>query len=151
MEKEACFMKNDQSNCQVPVCTTIQRMSDGKMLTSALDLPQEEFEKLIQQYSNGLYSEQKYIPFTQEDAVNLARNNEELIAKCCVKTEGFEKAVVFLMSLMEQIWQVSNKYKRFRMELSYDAESLNTNYVFFAPTDQSESDGKCQEASKKQD
>lgn len=96
-------------------------------------------------------SKKKYIPFSMEDAAKLAKGNEKLIAKAHVKTEGFEKSVVFLMSLMEQIWQVSNKCKSFRLELFYDAEALNTNYVFFAPTDQSESDGKCQESSKKQD
>lgn len=95
--------------------------------------------------------EKEYTPFSLEDAKELVKDNEKFVAKAFVKTEGFDESVVFFMSLLQQIWQISSKYKRFRMELFYDAESLNTNYVFFAPTDQSESDGKCPEFSKKQD
>lgn len=91
-----------------------------------------------------------HVPF-HSYASKLARDDEKLIADAFVKTEGFDKSVVFFMSLLEQIWQVANKYKSFRMELYYDAEALNTNYAFFVPIDQSESDGKCPESSRKQD
>lgn len=68
------------------------------------------------------------------------KESENLIAEGFVKTEGFEKSVVFLMSLMGQIWEVSQKYKSFRMELDYDAEALNTQYRFYLPSTIGESD-----------
>ncbi len=133
-------MENDQSNVQIPTHTIIQQITDEKMVTDVLDLTQEEFEKLIKQYSNGFHSEQKYIPFTLEDAKKLKKDREELVGKGSIRTEGFENTVVFLMTLMEQIWQVSQINKSFRMELFYNAETLKTNYCFFAPTDKSVSD-----------
>lgn len=43
------------------------------------------------------------------------------------------------------------KNKSFRMELFYDAETLKTNYCFFAPIDKHGSDGTCPECSDNQD
>ena len=110
-------MENDQSNVQIPTHTIIQQITDEKMVTDVLDLTQEEFEKLIKQYSNGFHSEQKYIPFTLEDAKKLKKDREELVGKGSIRTEGFENTVVFLMTLMEQIWQVSQINKSLRIEL----------------------------------
>lgn len=138
-------MEKGNFDSQMPVYTTIQRMENGKMVTDVLDLPQEEFKNLVKQYSNGFHSEQKYIPFTLEDAGRLARNGEKLVGKGSVRTEGFEKSVVFLMSLMERIWQAAQENKSFRMELFYNAETLKTDYCFFAPIDKSVSDGICSE------
>ena len=45
--------------------TIIQHMEDGKKVTNVLDMSQEEFESLVNQYSGGVHREQKYIPFTQ--------------------------------------------------------------------------------------
>ena len=70
-------------------------------------------------------------PFTIEMARDLARDGEELLSKGFVKTEGFDKSFVFLMSLTEEIYRIATKHKSFRMELFYDAETLNTNYCFF--------------------
>ena len=70
-------------------------------------------------------------PFTIEMARDLAKDGEELLSKGFVKTEGFDKSVVFLMSLTEEIYRIATKHKSFRMELFYDAETLNTNYCFF--------------------
>ena len=82
--------------------------------------------------------EKKYTPFSLEDAEKLVRGNEKLIGRNAVKTEGFEKSIVFLLALTEQIWTLSQEHKSFRMELYYDAETLNTNYCFFAPNDKCE-------------
>ncbi len=86
--------------------------------------------------------EREYVPFSLDKAKGLAREGEELVAKGMVKTEGFEKAVVFWMNLMETIWKVSNEHKNFRMELFYNAETLNTDYCFFAPTDKGVLNGR---------
>ena len=69
-------------------------------------------------------------PFTIEMTRDLAKDGEELLAKGFVKTEGFDKTVAFLMSLTEEIYRIATKHKSFRMELFYDAETLNTNYCF---------------------
>ena len=122
--------------------TVIQRMSYGKKVTDVLDLPQKAFEELVKKYSNGgFHSEQKHVPLTLEKAQKLARAGEEVVGKGSIMTEDFEKSVVCLMSLMEQIWQVGQKRQSFRMELYFNAETLQTNYCFFAPTDKSESNG----------
>ena len=144
-------MRDSQSGGQIPAYTMIQRMADGRLVTDVLDLPQEEFEKLVKRYPGGFHSEQKYIPFTLENAQKLAKGGEELVGKGSVRTEGFEKAITFFMSLTEQIWQMIQKNKDFRMELFYNAETLKTDYCFFALTDRSVSDGTCQGFSNDQD
>lgn len=133
-------MESKQSKDSEQGHTTIQRLAGGKMTTDTLNMSQQEYKKLVSQYSTGFHSEQKYIPFTQEDAGKLVRDDEVLMGTGDVRTEGFEKTVAFLMTLMEQIWQVTQKNKSFRMELFFDAETLKTNYCFFAPTDKSASD-----------
>lgn len=70
-------------------------------------------------------------PFTIEMARDLAKDGEELLSKGFVKTEGFDKTIAFLMSLTEEIYRIATKKKSFRMELFYDAETLNVNYCFF--------------------
>lgn len=87
----------------------------------------------------------KYHRFSVEDAEKLKKKGEELAVKGFVKTEGFEKVVVLLMTMTQAIWKLSQKHKSFRMELFYDAETLNTNYCFFTPTDKDESNSKNQE------
>lgn len=63
------------------------------------------------------------------------RNGEykELVGQGFVKTDDFEKSVAFLMSFMQHIWEASQKYKSFHMEMDYDAETLNTYYRFYVP------------------
>jgi hypothetical protein len=63
-----------------------------------------------------------------------------------VKSEGFEKVIVLLMTITEQIWRMMQKHKSFRMELDYDAEALNTNYFFYTANDKSEPDDMNQES-----
>lgn len=74
----------------------------------------------------------------QRTGKNISRQGTE-IGKGFVKTKGFDKSVVCFMSLLKQIWEVSQKHKNFRMELDYDAEALNVEYRFYLPTT-SESD-----------
>lgn len=89
--------------------------------------------------------EKKFIPFSSEDAKKLEREGERLESKGFVKTEGFEKAIVLLMTITEEMWRLTQDNKSFRMELIYDAETLNTNYCFFVPTDKGVSDDTKQE------
>ncbi len=83
-------------------------------------------------------SENKLASLTLEKAEKLAREGERLEGRGFVKTEGFDKTIAFVMSLTETIFQITQKHKSFRMELFYDAETLNTNYCFFTPTDKCE-------------
>lgn len=69
------------------------------------------------------------------DGEKLARDGERLVGKGFVKTHGFEGTIAFVMSIMQQMWKIAQEHKGFRMELVYDAETLNTNYFFFAPID----------------
>ena len=87
----------------------------------------------------------EHIPFTEEDAQKFVNEGEQLAAKCSVKTEGFEKSVVLLMTITEDIWKLAQKNKSFRMELFYDAEALNVNYCFFIPLEKGEKENgnKC--------
>ena len=90
-------------------------------------------------------AEKKYTPFSIEEAKKLARAGEKLESKGFVKTEGFEKAVVLLMSMTQAIWNLTQKNKSFRMELFYDAQTINTNYCFFTPIDTNALDDTKQE------
>ena len=121
------------------------------MVTDVLKMTPTEFEELVRKHSTGKHSEQKYIPLTLEDAEKLAKDGEELVGKGSTRTGTFETAVVLLMTFAEQIWQMTQKNKSFRMELFYDAETLKTNYCFFAPIDKHGSEGKCPESSDNQD
>lgn len=89
--------------------------------------------------------EQKYESFTVEDAERLARESEKLTCKGFVKTDDFEKTVALLMQMTGVIWKIMQENKSFRMELFYDAETLNTNYCFFTPTNKCVSDDTHQE------
>ena len=85
-------------------------------------------------------------PLTLEKAEGLAREGERIEGRGFVKTEGFDKTIAFVMSLTQTIWQITQKHKSFRMELFYDAETLNTNYYLFTPvTDKCESNDIQQE------
>ncbi len=64
---------------------------------------------------------------------NISRQGTTEIGKGFAKTEGFDKSVVCFMSLLKQIWELSQKHKNFRMELDYDAEALNVEYRFYLP------------------
>lgn len=62
-----------------------------------------------------------------------------LESKGFIKTEGFEKVVVLLMTACSELWKLMESKKSFRMELFYDAKTLNTDYRFFTP-DEKESE-----------
>lgn len=62
-------------------------------------------------------------------------NGEKLEGKGVVKTDGFEKSIAFLMLASNRIWEMVQKHKSFRMELEYNAETLNTEYSFFVSDD----------------
>lgn len=79
---------------------------------------------------------------------NLIQDGEQLVEKGFVKTYGFEETIAFIMSITQQIWRIAQKHKSFRMELAYDAKTLNTNYFFFAPTDKCAEGCMNQEPSK---
>ena len=93
----------------------------------------------------------KYTPFREEDAEMLRRDGEKLVQKGLVKTEGFDKSVVFCSTWMQQILKMMEQHKTFRMELLYDAEALNVNYCFFAPMNTSESDNNHREYQERLD
>ena len=90
-----------------------------------------------QQCCRGIKRE--YVPFRDGDAEQLAHEGEHLVSRGFVKTQGFEETIVFVMSLVQQIRDVAQQHKSFRMELHYNEETLNTNYCFFVPTDKHES------------
>lgn len=62
-------------------------------------------------------------------------NGEKLAGEGFVKTDGFEKSIAFLMLAANRIWEMAKKHKSFRMELAYNAESMNTEYRFFVSED----------------
>jgi len=113
------------------------QIEDGKKVTNVLALPQKKYKKLIKKYSTKYHKERKYESFSLEDARELTGNGEALAMKGHVKTDSFEKTIAFLNSLTEAIWKTAQKHESFRMELFYNAETLNTNYCLFVPTDKS--------------
>lgn len=123
------------------VFTTICQRDPQKQITAPLNMTQEEFEQIVKQHDTGKRSQQVYRQFSIEDAKKLVRDGENLIGKGSVDTDGFNEAIGFFMSLTEQIWRITQKHQSFRMELYYDAETLKTNYCFFAPIDKHVSDG----------
>lgn len=68
-----------------------------------------------------------------QQAEELTKPDEKLAVKAIVKTEGFEKTVIFMSELMRQFYLMAARHKSFRMELFYDAEALNVDYCFFVP------------------
>ena len=89
--------------------------------------------------------ERKFVPFSEEEAKKAAKKGEEFAGRGMVKTEGFEKTIAFLIGMAGSIYTYMNNNKSFRMELFYDAESLNTNYCFYTPVSQHEKEESPQE------
>lgn len=50
-----------------------------------------------------------------------------------VKTEGFEKIVSLMATAGNELCKLMEDKKSFRMELYYDAKTLNTEYRFYVP------------------
>ena len=55
---------------------------------------------------------------------------DELYREHSVRTEGFEKTVVFLLTLTKNIWDFKCRHKKFRIEIDFDAEADKTKYRF---------------------
>lgn len=106
-------------------------------------VPTEQKEKSL---TYPKENERKFIPFSEEEDRKTAKEGEEFDGRGMVKTEWFEKTITFLMGVTESIFSYMNTNKSFRMELFYDAESLNTNYCFYTPIVQCEQE----ESSKEQ-
>lgn len=118
-------------------------MDMGEIMKKAVVL-EKTMEDKIENMDTGIIhfekqqkeKERKFIPFSEADAQKAAKKGEKFAGRGMVKTEGFEKTIAFLMGMAGSIFTYMNKNKSFRMELFYDAESLNTNYCFYTPVSQ---------------
>lgn len=133
-------MKNNQLDEHITGYTIEYRREDGTRIKEIFDLPQVEYKRLMGQYTPKYHKEQKCESFLPENIDRFLKSGEEIATAGFVKTDSFEKAITFLMTLTEAIWRIAQEHKSFRMELFYDAETLNTNYYFFGPTDKSGSE-----------
>ena len=64
----------------------------------------------------------------------------ELESEGFIKTEGFEKVVVSLITAGSELWRLMEDKKSFCMELHYDAKTLNTQYRFYTPNEDTKSE-----------
>jgi len=84
--------------------------------------------------SEELKEDVKVSSMTEDDAKKHVRDGEELVGHGFVKRDGFDKSMVFLRCFADGLVKMASRHQSFRMELVYDAETLNTDYYFFAPS-----------------
>lgn len=102
----------------------IKRRTDEGEIQARLDMPKEEFEKIISQYATWK-RERKYIP-SKERISEIQEINGEPEVFSNVDTEGFEKAIILMYEWSGMILDQMKKGKSFRSEIIYDAETLKT-------------------------
>jgi hypothetical protein len=66
-----------------------------------------------------------------EKAENEMEKNEPSIA--FVKSDGFEKTVCFVWSLLDLTYKVMKAYRGFHLEADFDPEAPNTYFKFYPP------------------
>lgn len=102
----------------------IKRRTDKGEMQASLDMPQEEFEKIISKYATWKKT-RKHIP-SKERISEVQQINGKLEVFSSVDTEGFEKAIVLMHEWLGIILEQMEKGKSFRSEIIYDAETLKT-------------------------
>lgn len=118
---------------------TIRKRTLTEKEIIGLELPKEEYDRLISQYGISRevqrYEQKEPVPYP----------GEVLKSRNMVDKDGFERAVIVFRTWLELLERALRENKSFRTEIIYNAELLKTDFQIYAPAN-SEKDGTSQES-----
>ena len=116
----------------------IQRESD-KETCAALEMTEEEFQKIISIYGKGEPAVRELKPYSErlQEAQKAALPGEELKEQNfeTVDTDGFEKTVILLWGWITTLQREFIKDGGLRIEIKYDPKALKTQLAVYTPTE----------------
>ena len=125
--------------------TKIVQRENNKETCSALEMTEEEFQKIISIYGKGEPTIRKLKPYSErlQEAQKAALPGEELKEQNfeTVDTDGFEKTVILLWGWITTLQRELTGDKGLRIEIKYDPKALKTQLAVYTPT-KDVSDGK---------
>ena len=125
--------------------TKLIRRDETGETTAALDMTEEEFQKIISIYGKGEPTIRELKPYSErlQEAQKAALPGEELKEQNfeTVETDGFEKTVVLLWGWITTLQRELTGDKGLRIEIKYDPKALKTQLAVYTPT-KDVSDGK---------
>lgn len=117
--------------------TVLSRRNSAEEVSEALEMTQEEFDKVVSEYSNGRKTVRKQTNCFErlKRAQAATFPDEELKEENFngVDTEGFEKAVILIKYWAELTQRALLRNKNFRIEINYNAEALKTDFSIYTP------------------
>ena len=127
--------------------TLIKRRDETGEKRVALQMTDEEFDRIVEKYAQGKMTFQKNTDFFERLEKARAKTKDELKLEKfeCVDTEGFEKSVILLANWTDTILREMRKEKNFRIEIAYDTEELKTDFRIYTDAKKSESNDTPQE------
>ena len=118
---------------------TIRKRTLTEKEIIGLELPKEEYDRLISQYGISRevqrYEQKEPVPYP----------GEVLKSRNMVDKDGFERAVMVFRTWLELLERALRENKSFRTEIIYNAELLKTDFQIYAPAN-NEKDGTSQES-----
>lgn len=83
----------------------------------------------------------------EKEVINfINRGGQEPESQGLVNTKNFENMVATLMTAMNELWRLIESKKSFRVELNYNAKTLNSEYRLYLIKDDASLDRANQEA-----
>ena len=118
--------------------TIIRRRNQNGEVKESLQMTDEEFAQLLEQYSKKHSSFRMNIPFSEKllTAQEKAASGEEIKLGNfkSVDTDVFEKAVCLIHDWSEAVLNALLRGKNFHIEITYNAEVLKTDMCIYTST-----------------
>lgn len=117
--------------------TRITRRDENGERVESIEVTQEEFDQIVNKYSNGRSVTRKLIPRDERLKRIEQESGEEMKLERfnSVDTDGFEKGVVLFAHWLGTLEQAMLKNKSLRIVIDYSAETLKTDFYINKPTE----------------
>ena len=119
--------------------TKIVQRENNKETCAALEMTEEEFQKIISIYGKGEPAVRELKPYSErlQEAQKAALPGEELKEQNfeTVDTDGFEKTVILLWGWITTLQREFIKDGGLRIEIKYDPKALKTQFAVYTPTE----------------
>lgn len=118
--------------------TKIVQRENNKETCAALEMTEEEFQKIISIYGKGEPTIRELKPYSErlQEAQKATLPGEELKEQNfeTVDTDGFEKTVILLWGWITTLQRELTGDKGLRIEIKYDPKALKTQLAVYTPT-----------------
>lgn len=119
--------------------TKLIRRDETGETTAALDMTEEEFQKIVSAYGKGSQTVRELKSYSERlhEAQKAALPGEELKEQNfgTVDAEGFEKTVILMWGWIRTIQKELTGEKGLRIEIKYDPKALKTDFAIYTPTE----------------